>query len=57
MSNLVPPHGSNILNPLALSGDRLNTEVDKANSCPTITCSSREAGDIIMLGYWWFYSS
>jgi len=50
MSNLVPPHGSNILNPLALSGDRLNTEVDKANSLPTITCSSREAGDIIMLG-------
>ena len=50
MSNLVPPHGSNILNTLALSGDRLNTEVDKANSLPTITCSSREAGDIIMLG-------
>ena len=50
MSNLVPPHGSNILNPLALSGDRLNTEVDNANSLPTITCSSREAGDIIMLG-------
>ncbi len=50
MSNLVPPHGSNILNPLALSGDRLNTEVDRANSLPTITCSSREAGDIIMLG-------
>ena len=50
MSNLVPPHGSNILNTLALSGDRLNTEVDNANSLPTITCSSREAGDIIMLG-------
>ena len=50
MSQLVPPHGSKTLKPLALEGDALTTELDKAKSLPKITCSSREFGDVIMLG-------
>ena len=50
MSELVPPHGSKTLKPLALEGDALTTELDKAKSLPKITCSSREFGDVIMLG-------
>ncbi len=50
MSKLVPPHGSNTLKPLALTDSALNAELNKAKSLPKITCSSREEGDIIMLG-------
>ena len=50
MSNLVPPHGSETLKPLALSADSLVKELERANSLPKITCSSREVGDIVMLG-------
>jgi sulfate adenylyltransferase len=50
MSNLVPPHGCESLKPLALSGDSLAKELEKAKSLPKIACSSREVGDIIMLG-------
>ena len=50
MSELVPPHGSKTLKPLALKGDALKTELDKAKSLPKVTCSSREFGDVIMLG-------
>lgn len=50
MSNLVPPHGNKTLNPLALSGKSLATELERARSLPKINCSSREVGDIIMLG-------
>ena len=50
MSELVPPHGSKTLKPLALEGDALTTELDKAKSLPKISCSSREFGDVIMLG-------
>ena len=50
MSKLVPPHGSEILNALALSGDALSAELARAESLAKITCSSREEGDIVMLG-------
>ena len=50
MSELVPPHGNKNLKPLALEDDALTTELEKAKSLPKITCSSREFGDVIMLG-------
>jgi len=50
MSKLVPPHGSDTINELALSGDALTAELARAESLPKITCSSREEGDIVMLG-------
>ena len=49
MSKLVPPHGSDTLKPLVLEGDALTTELERAQSLPKITCSSREEGDVIML--------
>jgi sulfate adenylyltransferase len=50
MSKLVPPHGSESIKALALSGDALTAELSKAESLQKITCSSREEGDIVMLG-------
>ena len=50
MSKLVPPHGSDKINELALSGDALTAELARAESLAKITCSSREEGDIVMLG-------
>ena len=50
MSKLVPPHGSDTLKPLALTNDALVAELEHAQSLPKLTCSSREEGDIIMLG-------
>ncbi|CAC9589371.1 Sulfate adenylyltransferase (EC 2.7.7.4) [uncultured Gammaproteobacteria bacterium] len=50
MSKLVPPHGSDTLNALALSGDALIAELARAETLSKITCSSREEGDIVMLG-------
>jgi sulfate adenylyltransferase len=50
MSRLVKPHGSDNLKPLLLAGDALAAEKARAEGLPKITVSSREAGDIIMLG-------
>lgn len=47
---LVNPHGGGPLKPLLLEGSALAAEIQKAKSLPRITVSSREAGDIIMLG-------
>ena len=49
-SKLVPPHGSSELKPLLLKGDARNQALKIASSLPTITLSSRERGDLIMLG-------
>jgi sulfate adenylyltransferase len=49
-SKLVPPHGSSELKPLLLKGDARNQALKLASSLPTITLSSRERGDLIMLG-------
>ncbi len=47
---LVNPHGGGSLKPLLLQGDALKAEQTRAKSLPQIKVSSREAGDIIMLG-------
>jgi len=47
---LVNPHGGGALKPLLLEGSALKAEVARAQSLPRIQVSSREAGDIIMLG-------
>jgi len=50
VSKLVPPHGGEELRPLLFEGAALHTETTRAQSLPKVTVSSRERGDIIMLG-------
>lgn len=50
MSKLVKPHGSATLKPLLLEGKAAVTERERAQTLPSLTMSSRETGDIIMLG-------
>jgi sulfate adenylyltransferase len=47
---LVNPHGSGALKPLLLEGEALKGEQARARSLPRLKVSSREAGDIIMMG-------
>ena len=47
---LVNPHGGGALKPLLLQGEALKAELARAQSLPKIKVSSREKGDIIMLG-------
>jgi sulfate adenylyltransferase len=47
---LVNPHGGGNLRPLLLEGDALKNELARASALPKVVVSSREAGDIIMLG-------
>jgi sulfate adenylyltransferase len=47
---LVNPHGGGSLRPLLLEGQVLKAELARAQSLPKVKVSSREAGDIIMLG-------
>ncbi|MCX7170353.1 MAG: sulfate adenylyltransferase, partial [Proteobacteria bacterium] len=47
---LVNPYGGGSLKPLLLEGAQLAAEIKRAASLPKITVSSREKGDIIMLG-------
>ena len=50
MSNLVRPHGGGKLKPLLLEGKALEAEKLRAKTLPAIQVSSREVGDLIMLG-------
>ncbi len=50
MSKLVRPHGGGELKPLLLTGDALEAEKARAASLPKIKMSSRETGDVIMMG-------
>jgi len=50
MSKLVNPHGSADLKPLLLQGNELAAEKKRAESLKKINISSREAGDLIMMG-------
>ena len=50
MSNLVPPHGGGALKPLALAGEALAAERARAKTLRAVRVSSREKGDLIMLG-------
>src|SRR5438270_13429878 len=48
--DLVPPHGGGPLKPLMLSGEALAAECARARTLRTVRVSSREKGDLIMLG-------
>src|SRR4030095_10584425 len=48
-SQLVPPHGG-ALKPLMLAGEALAAERSRAHTLPKVRISSREKGDLIMLG-------
>jgi sulfate adenylyltransferase len=50
MPGLVRPHGGGALKPLMLEGDALAAERARAGSLPKLRVSSREKGDLIMLG-------
>jgi sulfate adenylyltransferase len=50
VSELVRPHGGSALKPLLLQGAELARERARTQSLPRVTVSSRERGDIIMLG-------
>ncbi len=50
MSKLVRPHGGGELKPLLLTGDALAAEKKHAESLPKVKMSSRETGDVIMMG-------
>ncbi len=50
MSKLVPPHGSKQLKPLLLDGAELADELGKAKRLKKVPITSRESGDLIMLG-------
>ena len=47
---LVPPHGGGELRPLLLSGAALDIERARAAGLPKLPVSSRERGDLVMLG-------
>ncbi len=50
MSKLVEPHGGQGLKPLLLKGEELEAAREKAKSLTQVRMSSRETGDLIMLG-------
>ncbi len=50
MSQLIAPHGGGGLEPRLLQGEALTAERERARSLPRLSISSREAGDLIMLG-------
>ena len=50
MSKLVNPHGGGKLKPLLLEGAAQKTELARAQALPKVKISSRENGDLIMLG-------
>src|SRR4026207_2253074 len=50
LPGLVAPHGGAALKPRALSGEALAAEPARARSLPAIRISSREKGDLVMLG-------
>ncbi|MCB2229449.1 sulfate adenylyltransferase [bacterium] len=49
-SKLIPPHGSDKLKILMLEGAEKGAELKRAESLPKVVMSSRETGDLIMLG-------
>ena len=50
MPGLVRPHGGGSLKPLMLAGEALAAERARAGTLPQVRVSSREKGDLIMLG-------
>jgi sulfate adenylyltransferase len=49
-SKLISPHGSDELKILLLGGKEKEDELKRAETLPKVTVSSRETGDLIMLG-------
>ncbi len=50
MDELVAPHGSDALRPRLLEGEALDAARERAATLPRVRLSSREAGDLVMLG-------
>ena len=50
MSTLVNPHGGGQLRPLLLEGEALEAERRRAGTLAQVRLSSREAGDVVMMG-------
>ncbi|HKM80503.1 MAG TPA: sulfate adenylyltransferase [Candidatus Acidoferrum sp.] len=50
MAKLVPPHGSSELKPLLLEGQAKTDEIQKAQRLKKVPLTSRETGDLIMMG-------
>src|SRR5208283_651687 len=50
MAKLVPPHGSSELKPLLLEGQAKTDEIQKAQRLKKVPMTSRETGDLIMMG-------
>jgi sulfate adenylyltransferase len=50
MSRLVPPHGSSELNPLLLNQEQRKEEARRAAGLKKVPLTSRETGDLIMMG-------
>lgn len=50
MSTLIAPHGSNELKPLLLQGEELVEGMKRAKGLTEIKMTSRETGDLIMMG-------
>jgi sulfate adenylyltransferase len=50
MSKLVPPHGSSELKPLLLDEQARRDEIKRAESLKKVPMTSRETGDLIMMG-------
>lgn len=50
VAELVKPHGSETLKPRLLEGDERLTEISRAATLPRVAISSREFGDLLMLG-------
>lgn len=50
MSNLVKPLGGGELKPLLLEGQALASEITRAATLPQVQITSREAGDLFMMG-------
>lgn len=50
MTKLVKPHGADELKTLLLTGEELQAEKTRAASLPKVQISSRETGDLIMMG-------
>ncbi len=50
MSKLVPPHGSPDLKPLLLEGEARAAEIKRAERLKRVPITSRESGDLIMMG-------
>ncbi|HOP07619.1 MAG TPA: sulfate adenylyltransferase [candidate division Zixibacteria bacterium] len=50
MSNLIPPHGSDTLKILLLEGKEREAELKRAEGLPKVVMTTRETGDLIMMG-------